>query len=190
VSGNVIRGRSGEWELRRGHPPRQSVRVASDDGIPIPWDELRRAFSVDGGLRDIYVFDATVDVWQNALDWLLHLGASGAVRLEPQPEALPRDAGAILDMQGSGDPRLRIYAGGVQINCHFFDRTEIEFDIDPREIDGPARARIVTDFMQGLATATGRAVHLTDENSPEAGWVSFDPTTHRWTLASPNPLTS
>ena len=62
---------------------------------------------------------------------------------------------------------LSLHVSGVRVNCHFFTPEEIEFDLDPAEVNDPANLDGLFAFMKGLATAVGKEVVLTPENMRE-----------------------
>ncbi len=141
------------------------VGVPALDGID--WDIVAQEFAFDGSWRDIYVFDTDLQAWQHVLD-----------RLRQAPyELLYQSAGASTDMptaatdafpaEGEDTRMLSVYFAGVQANCHFFTRDEIEFDIDPREVQGQSQLDALLAFMHLLCDATGRDAVLTPENCPE-----------------------
>jgi hypothetical protein len=53
-------------------------------------------------------------------------------------------------------------------SCHFFDPSEIEFDLDPREVHGQAEIDGLLGVMQVLAAATGKLALMTPENMHDA----------------------
>ncbi len=63
----------------------------------------------------------------------------------------------------------------MHINCHFFGDNEIEFDLDPREVTGPAQIDAVSGFMKLLAQTTGKMAILTYENAKEEIILSVTP---------------
>ena len=62
---------------------------------------------------------------------------------------------------------LTIHLGQIKINCHFFLVEEIEFDIDPKEINSISDFEILEDFMTSISEALQVQITLTVENSPE-----------------------
>ncbi len=93
------------------------------------WEKCKDIFEVDGSLRDIYIRHTTLDDWQKVLD---------AIRESPYPSVFsgagesalfPQEANNCFDEFGG---LLQIQVGEVQLNCHFFIKDEIEFDLDNR----------------------------------------------------------
>jgi hypothetical protein len=164
-------------------------RQMSEHDLPVAWEQLKDAFKVDGSWRDIYVLETDLNVWERVLGWIRGLGATGVARLEYEPEPVPKTVAEIMEARAvSSDGLLKIYIDGLQINCHFFGELQIEFDIDPREVKGPAEARVVLDFMRGLASAANDSVHLTEENMSGWRWLTYDPRSDQWQFLPRGPF--
>src|SRR5271155_5766071 len=92
------------------------------------WKQVAPDFLPDGGLRDIYVLEATLLDWQAVLD---------AVRgFEPPPifytidgmaMELPWRVDAIFENRQNARPLMSFTISGMTMNCHFFG------DIDTRD---------------------------------------------------------
>jgi hypothetical protein len=65
----------------------------------------------------------------------------------------------------------------VCVACHFFAPDEIEFDIQPREVNGPERLSAVAAFLRELASATRMPALLTMENMQTAVILRAHPAT-------------
>ena len=159
------------------------------DLLPVPWAELKDAFKSDGSWRDIYVLETDLLAWERVLVWLRGLAGSGVARLEYEPDPLPETVATIMERHATtGGGPLKIFASGLQINCHFFGEEEIEFDIDPREVKGPTEARVLLDLMRGLATVANGPVHLTEENLSDQRWLTYDPRSSEWQFLPKGPV--
>jgi hypothetical protein len=153
-----------------------------DSSLPVPWSQLQAALKPDGSLRDIVVLDTTMEDWERAYRFVRGLFTSGDARLVPDPDPLPKSILDVFALTASDTmPKLGIHLGDVRLNCHFFGEREIEFDVWPSDVSTEARAELLLTFMDGLATAVGRPVHLTEENVHEWRWLTFDPGTGAWT---------
>jgi len=69
---------------------------------------------------------------------------------------------------------LSVDVGGTILCCHFFWQEDIEFDIDPREVDEQRKAEGLFDFMAQVGRLLGKDVILTPENMQEIVLVRFD----------------
>lgn len=154
----------------------------TDERLPIPWKDLRRAFNFDGSLRDIVVLEADRQLWQQTIDYVRQLNCAGSVRLDEGAPPLPDDVGNIFALSAQGEARLSIDLGRIRVNCFFFADDEIEFDLDPREVTSEEDATSLLGFMRGLGEAAGRNVHLTEENAHDWRWLTFDPATSAWSF--------
>jgi hypothetical protein len=103
--------------------------------------------------------------------------------VKTEPPANVADAFALYGLH----PLCATYAIGKQkLNCHFFVEEEIEFDLDPRDVDGPLEAERIAQFLVVLGRATSKEVRLTHENGPEEIIALYNPALDRviWTAHS------
>jgi hypothetical protein len=127
----------------------------------------------DGALRDIYVFESNPLEWQKMLDWV-RITYPFTFKVDNVDAPLPVSVGKILRERSEHTHLLAVRAGDVNIHCHFFLEDEIEFDVNPREIEGEAPEAEVVRFMRGLAEALGRQVVLTMEGAPDWVYLRID----------------
>ena len=64
---------------------------------------------------------------------------------------------------------------GLSINCHFFTRDEIEFDIAPWEIHGQPELDALAAFITTIGRATTKGVLLCHENAPDCPVGTYSP---------------
>lgn len=131
------------------------------------WDAVSGEFAFDGSWRDIYVLGTDMADWQRILDALRQADYDLAYFRENLPAELPAEAPQAFPLSGACDRLLAVRFAGVQANCHFFTPEEIEFDIDPREVQGQEQLDAVFGFMRCITDAVGKEAILTAENSPE-----------------------
>ncbi|MES9685390.1 hypothetical protein ABWK22_21315, partial [Gottfriedia acidiceleris] len=55
----------------------------------------------------------------------------------------------------------------IMFNCCFFSYTEIEFDIDPKEINSETDVKIVFEFMRKISMVLGKESIITAESDPD-----------------------
>lgn len=145
---------------------------------PLPdWDTLKRSvYREDGSLRDVYVLGTTRQDWAH---WIAFVNGRYPVRWEAEGHnddaPVPAiDADFIARRWDAGRNQLtvsaHVFLGAVQANCHFFVETEIENDLDPREIRSADDHERVLAYLVDLSIALDREVILTEENSEEAVW--------------------
>jgi hypothetical protein len=130
------------------------------------WTLLKPAAD-DGALCEILVFDATEADWQRSIDALRTWASTPVYTSGGQALPLPERISGLL-----ADPDtnhlLSVSVNGVTFNCHFFDRNEIEFDIDPREVTDGGKGETIARFMALLGTVTGKPVVLVEEGGRSA----------------------
>lgn len=144
-----------------------------------PWEAVAEDFRADGGLRDIYVLDATLADWQAALDHVRAAYSPIRFTVDGEAAALPVSVAEIFPVAERAALSLMFDVGGVGVACHFFAPDEIEFDIQPREVNGPERLSTVAAFLRELASATRKPALLTMENMQTAVILRADPATGR-----------
>ena len=130
----------------------------------LEWDHVRGEFYQDGSWRDIYVLFTTIEHWQSALDALRSSSFPDAVLSERVESPVPASAAEASPESGRADRLLSVDLHGPIANAHFFTETEIEFDVDPSQVFSQRELDAVLEFMQLLASATGREAILTPEN--------------------------
>lgn len=140
----------------------------------LAWNEVKDEFAWEGSWRDICVPNTSVPVWQNVIDALLAAGFDGHFEPGPTESSLQNVAGLLRDHVEHGS-LWQVSSNGVSLVCHFFDPSEIEFDLDPREIRGQHELDGVLQFMRVIAGAAGSAALLTPENMHEMPFVKVEP---------------
>ena len=139
------------------------------------WDDLKAEFVWEGSWRDICVADTSIADWQAALEMIGDAGFRLKFTNDGAECTPPEDA-----LQIFGQPRettffLAVFVGGVQLNCHFFAESEVEFDLDPREVVGQAELDAVLSFMRKLAASTRKSAVMTPENAHEVAFLRVAP---------------
>jgi hypothetical protein len=128
----------------------------------------------DGALRDIYVFESDLDEWQKVLNFVRR-AYPFTYRVDDVDTPLPVSIGTIFQDRSEHTHLLAVQAGDVSIHCHFFLEDEIEFDVNPREIESEAEEDEVVKFMRGIGDALGRQVVLTMEGAPDWVYLRIEP---------------
>jgi hypothetical protein len=129
----------------------------------------------DHALRDIYVLGVIVADWQRVVDWLHTDPYPIAFYVDGQPAPLPRDISAVIEQRNEIDVFLEIDVQGVIIHCHFFWPKEIEFDLDPRQVNTEEKEQGVIEFIRALGRLLGQEVILTPENWRESPFLRYIP---------------
>jgi hypothetical protein len=106
--------------------------------------------------------------WQRVLDAIRHARYELVYRRSGAETRLPTAAADAFPAEDDeADRMLSVTFAGVQANCHFFTRDEIQFDVDPREVRGQNQLDALLAFMQLSSDATDKDAILTPENLPE-----------------------
>ena len=141
----------------------------------VTWDRCRRGFEWDGSLRDIYVLNASLADWDTFVQTLPGMSYRTEFLIDDAAALLPAATMGLFERRADHAPLLRLFAGPVMLCCHFFSDQELEFDLDPREVQGAPEFQGVLDFMRNLGGVLGKPVILTPENQPEHPMISYDP---------------
>jgi hypothetical protein len=128
------------------------------------WNQLCDEFRWDGSWRDIVVPETNISHWQQALDALRSSSFTLRYLRDGVESSLPFYAAQAFPAPGMADRLFSVNVGGPILNSHFFLETEIEFDLDPREVQSQVELEGIVRFMRLLADATGRDAVLTPEN--------------------------
>ena len=135
------------------------------------WDDLKNKIYVwDGGWLDIYVNDSNSSEWEKwtqyvndnyRIDWYNGKIAKAESKI---------DFGVIQEYW-NGNHNLcstaKVFIDNMQVNAHFFDDTEIENDIDPREFKSMEDHNKLISYLKGLSKLLNKEVTVTPENCPE-----------------------
>ncbi len=128
---------------------------------------------VDGSLRDLYVLGTGAAEWNALLAWLCaEYPESTRYMIGDHVQSFPSTIEEIHHKVAS--PFLHVDLSGLALHCHFYTDSDIEFDLDPRELS-EARFMALQEFMQKLGRRLNREVRLTPENLPEHRILWYDP---------------
>jgi TPR repeat protein len=143
------------------------------------WKEIADAFKWDGSWRDIYVLWTTEADWDSALAQLHQCDPPPIYDVDGVEQAMPAHVADVFSIIVESSPTLDVTVGGTTLRCHFFQRHEIDFHFDPRDITGLPQAHALADFMQLLGETTGRSVILCHENAKDAVIARYSPSIDR-----------
>lgn len=130
------------------------------------WNDIQWIFEPDGSLRDIYVQDISLREWEKLIDYLndsFDLTYSDKDKIDKKYalDYLQDTSGEIENKS------LTIHLGQIKVNCHFFHAEQIEFDIDPKEVNSLGDFENVEKLMISISETLQEQVTLTAENNPE-----------------------
>lgn len=138
--------------------------------------EVPDLWEVDGSLRDMYVFDTSIEDWAKFL--ALASSYPSAYSFDGMRKILP-SAERLLSERG-GSHLLEVQVGAASVNCHFFMESELELDVDPKEVSSASQHDLLLEFAEAVASALQKPIVLTPEGTPESPLLSFEPVTSQW----------
>jgi hypothetical protein len=139
------------------------------------WSQIAPDFKPDGSLRDIYILGASIDDW--ALIWnVLTTSDRLAFDVDGIARTPPADVREAFALHASHSVTACYRLGRQRLNCHFFVEEEVEFDLDPGDVDGLVEAERLGQFLVDLGRMTSKEVRLTAENEREAVIARYSPT--------------
>lgn len=137
------------------------------------WNDIQWIFKPDGSLRDIYVQDISILEWEKLID---HINANFNLTYSKTDKI---DKEYVLkylrDTSGKMESKsLTIHLGQIKVNCYFFLSEQIEFDIDPKEVNSVNDFEKIEKFMTSISETLQEQVTLTAENNPELPLFKID----------------
>jgi hypothetical protein len=131
------------------------------------WNEIKAELEPDGSLRDIYVLDTNISIWEKLLTEItlskyVFKFTHGEIQLD-----IPSCFSSIKTLQESNPTTLTILVNHIKINCHFFVESEIEMDICPSEVNSEDNFNSLIEFLKWLSKVSNSNVVLTHENSED-----------------------
>jgi hypothetical protein len=133
------------------------------------WNKLKETiYFEDGSLRDIYVQETTIQDWHK---WIEHVNSHYTVafyngRAQRNEEYI--DFEVIKDFwAGKHDllSTVTISISNIKIKAHFFVVSEIENDIQPREIQSLDDHTALLNDLNDISNALNKPVILTEKNA-------------------------
>lgn len=144
------------------------------------WQKYKDEFTCDGSWRDIYVLNTNAAIWQRFLDFLKSSGIPHSFDGEGKTGCFDDLATYFKEREDHGTLTLAIDINGVTLNCHFFTETEIEIDLDPREITGEDKAVGIFNFIEMLGKTLSLPVRMTPENMDKTPVFEYTPGNDNW----------
>lgn len=142
---------------------------------PIRWEQCNDDFEFDGSWRDIYILNTNSEDWNRFLKSLLHSKYKTIFWIDGEAVKPIKTIQRALEIRNQANPLMCINASGVHIACHFFTDEEMEFDLDPREVNNQQDLDNVLNFIIFLGNLLEKKVILTPENISSTIIIEFDP---------------
>ena len=130
------------------------------------WSDIQWVFEPDGSLINIYVQDISLREWEKLID---HLNTYFNLTYSDQDKIVKKYVLEYLqDTSGELESKsLTIHLGQIKLNCYFFLSEQIEFDIDPKEVNSLSDFELIEKFMTSISDTLQEQITLTAENNPE-----------------------
>ncbi|MFI6214264.1 hypothetical protein ACIBCD_19925 [Nocardia brasiliensis] len=149
------------------------------------WSEVESFLDPDsmGALPDCSVADTTVADWQAVFDlvrsrgWVWEFSADGVPRRLPTAAEVlsrPADAGYVL-LRVQPDPAVHAVFRPASV-------TDIDFDVDLRELHGQAGVDALCGFLRAIGRRLGKPVTMSAEGDFDHPVLGFDPAADRVVL--------
>ena len=137
------------------------------------WKNIKWIFEPDGSLIDIYIQDVSLDDWKKVINLInrkykVTYDDTDQIDVNYTINYLTDETDEIESRSAS------IYLGKIRLNCHFFLVDQIEFDIDPKEINSIQDFEFIENFMLDISTEIDNQITLTGENNPKFPLVKVD----------------
>ena len=143
------------------------------------WEDIKWIFEPNGALRDIYVQETSIKDWGKIIDLInekyeVNCGDTGEYK-DSQKIDKNHVIEYLIDETGEKESKsASIVLGKIKLNCHFFLEDQIEFDIDPNEINSIEDFELIKNFMTDVSKLIDNQITLTDENIPQIPLVKID----------------
>jgi hypothetical protein len=143
------------------------------------WNDIKWIFEPNGALIDIYVQEVSANDWGKIIDLInknyeVYFGETGESKNNQKI-----DKKYVIEYltDHSGEKVIKsasIVLDQIRLNCHFFLKDQIEFDIDPKEINSIEDFELIENFMMEISKTTHNQVTLTNENRPDFPLIKID----------------
>jgi hypothetical protein len=145
------------------------------------WQELRNGvYEVDGSWRDLCVLDASREDWARWIAFVnQHYPVKWAAEDYQDGETLAAIEAEYIDQRwDAGAEALTtwgsVFLEKVQVNCHFFQDSEIENDIDPSEVVSMEDHDRLMTYAVAISTILGKEVVITAESFHEGVYIRIN----------------
>lgn len=131
----------------------------------------------DGSWRDIYVFDVVEEDWIKWIDYINSIYRITWYNGKTDKTETKVDFTVIKAYWAGNEAFIstaNVFLDQIQINTHFFEETEFESDIDPREFNSIEDHYRLIGYLKELSQLIEKPVYVTPENAPEKKLITVD----------------
>ena len=136
------------------------------------WTDLKKDIYFEGGsLRDLYVLDTNVTDWEKWVEMVNRRYIVEFWDAKTDSKANKIDFEIVQEYLDSNGQREVVTAtinlDSLTIKCYFFDDSEIENDIDPREFKTVDDHVKLIQYINDISVSLDKEVIVTDENTKD-----------------------
>lgn len=115
------------------------------------WNSIKQNFEDDGALVDIYYEGMSDDRWVKLFSWLRAYENLESVNCydpikDQNLECIPETIQNILNQKGFYC-FVSLQVKGISISFRFYEKTELECDVSPKEIDCEAKVNTLLNIL-------------------------------------------
>lgn len=137
------------------------------------WTDLKkRIYFEDGSLRDIYVLGTTTTDWEKWADLVNRKYRVEFWDAKTDLRTDKIDFETVKEYWASNGQREVVTATInlqlITVKCHFFDDSEIENDIDPREFRTVDDHTKLIQYLNDISVTLDKDVIVTEENAQDS----------------------
>lgn len=152
------------WMFEASTETQREFSLDDPDLLKKLWEWTADGFRFDGSWRDVHARNIGPEEWNAFVPNLRKPGRILSFRVGDVEQDLESFGFATLRKRQYEDSvLLSVMFDGHWANFHFFSGTDIEFDIDPRDVN-EANFSSLFDFMAEMSTVVGQPVIVTDES--------------------------
>jgi hypothetical protein len=128
--------------------------------------KFNRFLEYDGSLRDILIRDTELTDWKLLYEYLMTSDYKIEYKRDGSYQSLTSNFQQLLHDKEHTHV-ITIQEENIIFNLHFFDVSEIEIDIDPRDFIADDQYKIIIDLMNNVSRILTKEILLTYENCRE-----------------------
>lgn len=140
------------------------------------WNLAKEYFEDDGMLVDIYYEHMTTHGWEKLFGWLSTSSDVTSINCytpetDENLEKIPNDVGRQIEINGFYC-FASILIGGITLFLRFYEKTELECDISPSDIDSEKKLITFIEVLERIKLITGTNSYLVcPENNKEGAFI-------------------
>ncbi|PVY37961.1 hypothetical protein [Pontibacter virosus] len=137
------------------------------------WKSIKEEiYYEDGSLRDIYVFNTNKEDWKAWANLInekysveFYNGRTQQTKARIDVEELLKYFTAPEDFKDVNKAYIKL--GKVTLDCQLHYESEMESDIDPKEVKTEEDHQAILEYLKAVASALNKKVVMTSEMTPE-----------------------